>query len=76
MPGYEHRLGLLRKRGSAYFSEDALNEVARNSNGFSMAYVQEIVLNTLLQSASNGGRPDDGGWLESLDILKRQRRDP
>ncbi len=74
LPGYEQRLALLRKRGRAYFSEDVLSEVARNSTGFSMAYVQEIVVNALLQSANNGGRPDDRGLLESLDILKRQRR--
>jgi hypothetical protein len=74
LPGYEQRLDLLRKRGRAYFSEDVLSEVARNSAGFSMAYVQEIVVNALLQSANNGGRPDDGKLLESLDILKRQRR--
>jgi hypothetical protein len=74
LPAYEQRLALLRKRGSAYFSEDALSEAARNSAGFSMAYVQEIVVNALLQSTNNGGEPNDEGLLESLNILKRQRR--
>jgi hypothetical protein len=74
LPDYEQRLALLRKRGSRYFSDDVLSEVARNTAGFSMAYVQEIVVNALLQNANNGGKPDDGGLLESLEILKRQRR--
>jgi hypothetical protein len=74
LPGYEQRLALLRKRGGAYFSEDVLREVARNSTGFSMAYVQEIVVNALLQNATNGARPQDEALLKSLDILKRQRR--
>ncbi len=39
-----------------------------------MAYVQEIVVNALLQNANNGGKPHDEALLESLDILKRQRR--
>jgi SpoVK/Ycf46/Vps4 family AAA+-type ATPase len=74
LPGSEQRLALLRKRGRAYFSEDALSEVARNSAGFSMAYVQEIVVNALLLSATNRAKPADEGLLQSLDILKRQRR--
>ena len=74
LPGYEQRLALLRKRGRAYFSEDVLREVARDSASFSMAYVQEIVVNALLQCANNGDRPADVGLLESLGILKHQRR--
>jgi hypothetical protein len=74
LPGYEQRLALLRKRGHTHFSEKVLKEVARNSAEFSMAYVQEIVVNALLQSANNGGDPDDEALLKSLDILKRQRR--
>ncbi len=74
LPGYEQRLTLLRKRGRAYFSETVLVEAARNSAGFSMAYVQEIVVNALLQNTNNGDRPHDEALLKSLDILRRQRR--
>lgn len=73
LPGYEQRLVLLRKRGGGHFSEEALEEAARRSEGFSMAYVQEIVVNTLLGSAHNITYPDDKLLLQSLEALQRQR---
>jgi AAA+ superfamily predicted ATPase len=74
LPKQEQRFALLRKRGGAYFSEAALEEVARKSDGFSMAYVQEIVVNALLDSAHNGNSPDDQTLLKSLTTLKAQRK--
>lgn len=74
LPKQEQRFALLRKRGGAYFSEAALEEVARKSDGFSMAYVQEIVVNALLDSAHNGDSPDDQTLLRSLTTLKAQRK--
>ena len=74
LPKQEQRFALLRKRGGTYFSETALEEVARKSDGFSMAYVQEIVVNALLDSAHNGDSPDDQTLLRSLTTLKAQRK--
>jgi hypothetical protein len=75
LPGYEERLALLRKKGSVYFSDQVLSEVARGCAGFSMAYVQEVVVNALLQTATDGANPEDRALLESLYTLKHQRRD-
>jgi ATPase family protein associated with various cellular activities (AAA) len=74
LPDYEQRLALLRKRGRVYFSEEALGRAARNSAGFSMAYVQEIVVNALLQNTHNGIAVTDEALLKSLEVLKSQRR--
>jgi len=65
---------VLRNRGAVYFSESALYEAARRSQGFSMAYVQEIVVNALLGSAHNGTTPSDTDLLRSLDALRLQRK--
>ena len=74
LPAVEQRLALLRKHGGTYFSEPALREVAERSNGFSMTYVQEVVVNALLESAHNGTSPTDSELLRSLDTIRLQRR--
>lgn len=58
-PRYEQRLALLCKLSGDQFSEQALREVARKSEGFSMAYVQEIVVNAVLRCVEDGAVPDD-----------------
>ena len=74
LPAVEQRLALLRKHGGTYFSEPVLREVAQRSHGFSMTYVQEIVVNALLESAHNGTNPSDPELLRSLDTIRLQRR--
>jgi hypothetical protein len=74
LPAVEQRLALLRKHGGTYFSEPVLREVAQRSHGFSMTYVQEIVVNALLESAHNGTSPTDPELLRSLDTIRLQRR--
>jgi hypothetical protein len=74
LPALDQRLALLRRRGEAYFSESALEDAARKSQGFSMAYVQEIVVNALLESAHSGTSPSDADLARSLDILRLQRK--
>jgi hypothetical protein len=74
LPKYEQRLALLRKRGEAFFSDGALDEAARKSDGFSMAYVQEIVVNALLECAHEGIVPHDAALLKSVEMLRGQRR--
>lgn len=75
LPRYEQRLALLRKRGGTFFSEGAMEEAARKSDSFSMAYVQEIVVNTLLSSAHNGDTPEDEALLKSVETLRTQRKE-
>lgn len=75
LPKYEQRLELLRKKGAPYFSESALETAARRSEGFSMAYVQEIVVNALLECAHDDVDPADDHLLKSLDTLRMQRKE-
>lgn len=75
LPGTEERLALLQKRGGAHFSEQALQEVAENSEGFSMAQVQEVIVDALLQATHEGLAPTDADLLLSLQALQCQRKD-
>jgi SpoVK/Ycf46/Vps4 family AAA+-type ATPase len=75
LPKYEQRLTLLRKRGRDFFSESAFETAARRSEGFSMAYVQEIVVNALLECAHDGESPNDDHLFKSLDALRMQRKE-
>ncbi len=75
LPRYEQRLELLRKKGGTYFSESALETVARRSEGFPMAYVKEVVVNALLECAHDEVDPEDDYLLRSLDTLRLQRKE-
>lgn len=74
LPAVEQRLALLRKHGGTYFSEPALRDVAQRSHGFSMTYVQEVVVNALLECAHDGKNPSDPDLHRSLDTIRLQRR--
>ncbi len=74
LPKYEQRLALLERKGAHYFSKAALEQAARKSDGFSMAYVQEIVVNALLECAHVDIVPSDAHLLRSVETLKKQRR--
>lgn len=75
LPKYEQRLELPRRKGGAFFSESALETVARRSEGFSMAYVQELIVSALLECAHDELDPTDDHLLKSLDVLRVQRRE-
>jgi ATP-dependent 26S proteasome regulatory subunit len=75
LPKYDQRLELLRKKGGTSFSESALEVAARRSDGFSMAYVQEIVVSTLLECAHDDQPPNDAHLFKSLDMLRMQRKE-
>lgn len=75
LPKYEQRLELLRKKGGKYFSKSALEALARRSEGFSMAYVQEILVNALLECAHDDLLPNDSHLFKSLDTLRMQRKE-
>ena len=74
LPRYEQRLALLAKLAGDRFSDQALREAARKSEGFSMAYVQEIVVNAVLRCVDDGAIPDDSTLLSSLETLRSQRK--
>lgn len=74
LPKYEQRYALLYKRGGAFFSESVLQEAARRSEGFSMAYVQEIVVSALLECVHDEVVPNDDFIFKSLDMLSVQRK--
>lgn len=75
LPKYEQRLELLRRKGGTYFSASTLETVARRSDGFSMAYVQEIVVSALLECTHDDLPPSDDHLLKSLDTLRTQRKE-
>ncbi|MBI2789812.1 MAG: ATP-binding protein [Elusimicrobia bacterium] len=74
LPNAGQRLALLKKKGTRYFSAEVLERVAEKATGFSMAYVQEIIVNALLECAHSGKKPNDGHLIESFETLKKQRR--
>jgi SpoVK/Ycf46/Vps4 family AAA+-type ATPase len=76
LPVLEQRLALLQKRGGAYFTESVLREVAHKSHGFSMSYVQEIVVNALLDCALERRDPEDDILRHRLEALRRQWKSP
>ena len=73
MPSYAERVTLLRMKGRAYFSDAALDAVARKTDGFTMAYVQEVVVNAILDGVQRGTELDDSLLLKSLRTLEGQR---
>ncbi|MGC4096874.1 MAG: ATP-binding protein [Nitrospira sp.] len=75
LPTYEQRLELLRRKGGTFFSESALEMTARRSEGFSMAYVQEIVVSALLECTDDSLPPSDDHLFKSLDVLRIQRKE-
>ena len=72
LPGYEQRLSLLEKVAKGQFLMQVLEEVARRSEGFSMACIQEIVVNALLRSVDEGGAPKDDALRTSLATMAIQ----
>lgn len=74
LPNTDQRLALLKKKGARYFSAASLEVVAKKASGFSMAYVQEIVVNALLECAHSGDAPNDRHLMRSFETLKLQRK--
>jgi hypothetical protein len=72
MPGEQQRLGLLRRRGAKFFTEEALASVAGGTNGFSMAYTQEVLSNAMILAANDGVTPADAHLAKSLHQIKSQ----
>lgn len=71
-PNFTQRLGILKRRGGNHFSENVLEKCARETQGLSMAYVQEVVVNALLLAIHKEENPTDNDLLASLKTIKEQ----
>lgn len=74
LPGVEERRRLLALRGQGRFSGDAIAEAAEAAAGFTMAYVQEVVVNSMLSALHEGREPQDADLLDSVRKLGEQYR--
>jgi hypothetical protein len=75
LPGQPERLALLTRLGKKHFSEAALAKTAAETDGFSMAYVQEVFTNALLLAVGAGQEVSDAHLEQSLAVLKKQFKD-
>jgi len=72
LPEEPERLRLLRLKGARYFSEEALHKAAADTEGFSMAYVQEAVVSALMASIHDGVSPGDKHLETAVSQLRSQ----
>jgi len=72
LPGLNERLALLKKKGGTFFSESALEDASQQTQGFSMAYVQEVVVSALLGAVHDNTEPQDKHLVDSVRHLKQQ----
>ncbi len=72
LPGFSERLELLRRKSLGKFSEQAIDDAARQSQGFTMAYVQETAVNAFLAALYADRPPQDKDLTDSVRALKDQ----
>jgi len=72
LPDLDCRLRLLKKKANGYVNTLVLEEVARQSSGFSMAYVQEIFASAISLALREGRKVTDNDLLKSVELLKKQ----
>ncbi|MEI7482176.1 MAG: ATP-binding protein [Elusimicrobiota bacterium] len=72
LPDLDCRLRLLKKKAKGYVNDLVLEEVARQSSGFSMAYVQEIFASAISLALRDGREVSDNDLLKSVELLKKQ----
>lgn len=71
-PSLEERATLLRLRGKDRFSEEAVLRVAEQSNGYSHALVQELVVNALLKALNAGREAVDKDLYDGAQTMREQ----
>lgn len=76
LPRKDMRLKMLQKLNANYdkFSPAALEQVANETKGFSMAYVQEIITSAMLSSVYQKRDTTDADLFESLANVKEQMK--
>lgn len=74
LPALDERYRLLAKRALGRFSEDALRLAAQATSGFTMAYVQETVVNAFMRAIKEKRPPLDSDLADSVERLRAQHR--
>jgi hypothetical protein len=72
LPEQEQRRTFLARKCGRAFSGEAIEEVARLSQGFSMAYVQEILASAVAYSVRDDREPAEGDLIEAVKVLRKQ----
>jgi len=72
LPDLDCRLQMLKKKAKGHISDLVLEDVARQSSGFSMAYVQEIFASAISLALRDGREVSDTDLLKSVELLKKQ----
>ena len=72
LPEYAERLAMLALRGKKHFSQAALERAAQESQGFSMAYVQETIMSALMLSITQKTKLGDAHLDETVRQLRAQ----
>ena len=72
LPEQEQRQTFLTRKSGGAFSGEAIEEVSRLSQGFSMAYVQEILASAVAYSIRDDREPTERDLLEAVEVLRKQ----
>ena len=72
LPDYGQRLAFLTRKGHGLFREQTLQEIAKNSEGFSVAYLQEVFATGTAYAVGAGREIEDDDLLVSLKTLSKQ----
>lgn len=74
LPDLDRRRDILLRRGGRFFPDALLEQVAGETEGFSMAYVQEVVVTALLDAIHEGVPPQPRHLEDSLEVILAQFR--
>ena len=72
LPDKQQRREFLKKKMKGLTAEAALQEIVMRSEGFSMAYVQEILASAVAFAVRDGRPLEDRDLLRSVEVLRKQ----
>ena len=72
LPDFRQRLDFLARKGHGLFREETLNQIAKQSQGFSVAYLQEVFATGTAYAVGAGREIDDDDLLLSIKTLAKQ----
>jgi SpoVK/Ycf46/Vps4 family AAA+-type ATPase len=72
LPGEEQRRSFLAKKSGGAFAREVIDEVAKLSQGFSMAYVQEILASAVAYAIRDAREPAEQDLIEAVTVLRKQ----
>jgi len=70
LPDEQGRRALIRLYAGALFSDDAVQDVARGSEGTTASFAKELVRRAVLLAAASATDPEDAHLLAALDALQ------